>query len=251
MSNASGTGLGWLGIARLGLVQSSLGAIVVLTTSTINRVMIVELSLLAVIPGLLVAWHYALQVLRPRWGTWLRYRWHAYAMDHRRHGNTGCGRLSRSSRGLAHGRELLGRHDARRNRLYAHRHRRRCGGNIASCPDGGNRGADPQARRRNHRLDHDDRGLHHHLGGGGKAARPVQPRPARLGGRDHHRNGICGEHARRPRHRAQACQGPHGQGIRHRFRGGHRQRLGRCRCAPLRHLHLHVHAGLQRTGPDP
>jgi MFS transporter, BCD family, chlorophyll transporter len=60
--------LGWPGIARLGLIQTSLGAIVVLTTSTINRVMIVELSFAAVIPGLLVAWHYALQVLRPRWG---------------------------------------------------------------------------------------------------------------------------------------------------------------------------------------
>ena len=63
-----GKSLGWLGIARLGLVQTALGAIVVLTTSTINRVMIVELSLLAVIPGILVAWHYALQVLRPKWG---------------------------------------------------------------------------------------------------------------------------------------------------------------------------------------
>jgi MFS transporter, BCD family, chlorophyll transporter len=60
--------LGWLGIARLGLVQTALGAIVVLTTSTINRVMIVELSFLAIVPGTLVAWHYALQVLRPKWG---------------------------------------------------------------------------------------------------------------------------------------------------------------------------------------
>lgn len=60
--------LGWSGIARLGLVQTALGAIVVLTTSTINRVMIVELSFLAIIPGLLVAWHYALQMLRPKWG---------------------------------------------------------------------------------------------------------------------------------------------------------------------------------------
>jgi BCD family chlorophyll transporter-like MFS transporter len=60
--------LGWFGIFRLGLVQTALGAIVVLTTSTINRVMIVELSFMAVIPGVLVAWHYALQVLRPRWG---------------------------------------------------------------------------------------------------------------------------------------------------------------------------------------
>ena len=60
--------LGWLGIARFGLVQASLGSIVVLTTTTINRVMVVELSMLAIIPGLLVAWHYGLQVLRPRWG---------------------------------------------------------------------------------------------------------------------------------------------------------------------------------------
>jgi BCD family chlorophyll transporter-like MFS transporter len=65
MNNKS---LGWLGIARLGLVQTSLGSIVVLTTTTINRVMVVELSMMAIIPGLLVAWHYALQVLRPRWG---------------------------------------------------------------------------------------------------------------------------------------------------------------------------------------
>jgi BCD family chlorophyll transporter-like MFS transporter len=60
--------LGWLGIVRLGLVQTGLGAIVVLTTSTINRVMVVELALPAILPGLLVALHYAVQVLRPRWG---------------------------------------------------------------------------------------------------------------------------------------------------------------------------------------
>jgi MFS transporter, BCD family, chlorophyll transporter len=68
MQNVISNGLGWFGIIRLGLVQTALGAIVVLTTSTINRVMIVELSMLAIIPGLLVAWHYALQILRPRWG---------------------------------------------------------------------------------------------------------------------------------------------------------------------------------------
>jgi len=60
--------LGWIGIIRLGLVQTALGSIVVLTTSTINRVMVVELALAAAIPGALVAWHYALQFLRPRWG---------------------------------------------------------------------------------------------------------------------------------------------------------------------------------------
>jgi len=60
--------LGWLGILRLGLVQTSLGAVVVLTTSAINRVMVVELALAATVPGLLVGLHYAMQVLRPRMG---------------------------------------------------------------------------------------------------------------------------------------------------------------------------------------
>jgi len=68
MAGAQPLPLGWLGIVRLGLVQTALGAIVVLTTSTINRIMVVELALPAVLPGLLVALHYAVQVLRPRWG---------------------------------------------------------------------------------------------------------------------------------------------------------------------------------------
>ncbi|MBA9067017.1 BCD family chlorophyll transporter-like MFS transporter [Methylobacterium sp. RAS18] len=58
----------WLQIVRLGLVQTALGAVVVLMTSTINRVMVVELALPAIVPGALVALHYATQVLRPRWG---------------------------------------------------------------------------------------------------------------------------------------------------------------------------------------
>ena len=61
-------GLSWLGIIRLGLVQTSLGAIVILTTSTMNRVMVVELALPAMLPGALVAFHYAIQMLRPRFG---------------------------------------------------------------------------------------------------------------------------------------------------------------------------------------
>jgi len=60
--------LGWLGIFRLGVVQTALGAIVVLTTATMNRVMVVELTMPAMLPGALVGLHYALQVLRPRWG---------------------------------------------------------------------------------------------------------------------------------------------------------------------------------------
>ena len=63
----SGT-IGWIGIIRLGMVQTSLGAIVVLTTATLNRVMVVELALPAMLPGALVAIHYAVQTLRPRWG---------------------------------------------------------------------------------------------------------------------------------------------------------------------------------------
>ncbi len=62
------TGLSWLSIARLGLVQLCLGGIVVLTTSTLNRLMVVELSLPAVLPGLLVGLHYAIQITRPNWG---------------------------------------------------------------------------------------------------------------------------------------------------------------------------------------
>ena len=60
--------LSWFGIVRLGLVQTGLGAIVVLTTSTLNRVMVVELAMPAILPGALVAIHYALQVFRPAWG---------------------------------------------------------------------------------------------------------------------------------------------------------------------------------------
>ena len=66
MSGAAG--LSWGGIARLGLVQAMLGAVVVLTTSTLNRVMVVELALPALLPGLLVALHHAVQLTRPRMG---------------------------------------------------------------------------------------------------------------------------------------------------------------------------------------
>ncbi|GAN77248.1 BCD family MFS transporter [Acidisphaera rubrifaciens] len=64
----SGRGAGWVIIARLGLVQASIGAVVVLATSTMNRVMVVELAMPALLPGALVALHYMIQVLRPRLG---------------------------------------------------------------------------------------------------------------------------------------------------------------------------------------
>jgi len=60
--------LRWPGIFRLGLVQAALGAVVVLVTSTLNRVMVVEYALPALLPGVLVALHYAVQLVRPRFG---------------------------------------------------------------------------------------------------------------------------------------------------------------------------------------
>jgi BCD family chlorophyll transporter-like MFS transporter len=67
-AGATGAGLSWFNIVRLGLAQTALGGIVVLCTSTFNRVMAVELQLLASLPAALVAWHYVVQLTRPRWG---------------------------------------------------------------------------------------------------------------------------------------------------------------------------------------
>lgn len=60
--------LGWLTIARLGLVQSAIGAIVMLSSSLLNRVMVVEYAQVAALPAGLVAFHYAIQLSRPKWG---------------------------------------------------------------------------------------------------------------------------------------------------------------------------------------
>ncbi len=66
--SGSDDGLGWVAIIRLGLVQAALGAIVVLTTSTMNRIMVIELAWAAAVPGALVGLHYAVQVMRPLMG---------------------------------------------------------------------------------------------------------------------------------------------------------------------------------------
>ena len=60
--------LGWGGVVRLGLVQTALGAVIVLTTSTLNRIMVVELMLPAMIPGALITLYQAIQLSRPRFG---------------------------------------------------------------------------------------------------------------------------------------------------------------------------------------
>ena len=59
---------GWLTIARLALMQTAIGAVVVLTTSTLNRVMVVELALPATLPSLMIAVYHAVQLTRPRFG---------------------------------------------------------------------------------------------------------------------------------------------------------------------------------------
>jgi len=69
--------LSWVGIVRLGLVQSALGAVVALATSTLNRVMVVEIGVPAALPAALIAWHYAVQLSRPKWG-------HGSDLGHRR-----------------------------------------------------------------------------------------------------------------------------------------------------------------------
>ena len=68
MTTSSLQPLSWFGIARLGLVQTALGSVTVLTMATLNRVMVVELGLPSMLPGILVGLHYAMQVLRPRLG---------------------------------------------------------------------------------------------------------------------------------------------------------------------------------------
>lgn len=66
--SAQTAGLGWLGILRLGTVQAGIGAMVMIVTSLLNRVMVVEFALAAAVPAALVAWHYAVQLSRPLWG---------------------------------------------------------------------------------------------------------------------------------------------------------------------------------------
>jgi MFS transporter, BCD family, chlorophyll transporter len=60
--------MSWLAIIRLGFVQSAIGAMVMLSTSLLNRIMVVEYALPAALPAGLVAWHYGVQLARPVWG---------------------------------------------------------------------------------------------------------------------------------------------------------------------------------------
>ncbi|MEM1386466.1 MAG: BCD family MFS transporter [Pseudomonadota bacterium] len=60
--------LGWGGLVRLCLANAAIGGLAALTVNLFNRLMTVELSLPQLLPGLLVALHYGVQISRPVWG---------------------------------------------------------------------------------------------------------------------------------------------------------------------------------------
>lgn len=60
--------LGWGALARLCLTNMAIGGLAALPVNLFNRLMTVELALPALLPGLLVALHYAVQLSRPIWG---------------------------------------------------------------------------------------------------------------------------------------------------------------------------------------
>ena len=59
---------GWTTLARLCLVNAAVGGLAALPVNLFNRLMTVELALPALLPGLLVALHYGVQLTRPMWG---------------------------------------------------------------------------------------------------------------------------------------------------------------------------------------
>ena len=59
---------GWGLLLRLCLVNMAIGGLAALPVNLFNRLMTVELALPALLPGLLVALHYGVQLTRPVWG---------------------------------------------------------------------------------------------------------------------------------------------------------------------------------------
>ena len=125
--------------------------------------MVVELALPAMLPGALVALHFGLQVLRPRLGYGSDMGGRHTRLDHRRHGGACASAASVPQwrprgwqptrwRGIALA--VLA--------LRPDRHRRRRGRNDVARADGKMRRPGAACRRRDHRLGHDDLGVHRH-----------------------------------------------------------------------------------------
>lgn len=60
--------MSWRVLIRLCLVNAAIGGLAALPVNLFNRLMTVELALPALLPGLLVALHYGVQLTRPVWG---------------------------------------------------------------------------------------------------------------------------------------------------------------------------------------
>ncbi|MEM6897270.1 MAG: BCD family MFS transporter [Pseudomonadota bacterium] len=60
--------MGWPTIVRVCLANAAIGGMAALPVNLFNRLMTVELALPALLPGILVALHYAVQLTRPVWG---------------------------------------------------------------------------------------------------------------------------------------------------------------------------------------
>lgn len=60
--------ISWGTLIRLCLVNAAIGGLAALPVNLFNRLMTVELALPALLPGLLVALHYGVQLTRPLWG---------------------------------------------------------------------------------------------------------------------------------------------------------------------------------------
>lgn len=60
--------LNWANILRLCLANMAIGGLAALPINLFNRLMVVELAFPAILPGILVALHYAVQISRPVWG---------------------------------------------------------------------------------------------------------------------------------------------------------------------------------------
>ena len=243
--------LGWLGIVRLGLVQTALGAIVVMTTSTINRVMVVELALAG-----LRARRADGAALR-RAGACVRAGATARTSGGRRTPWIigGMAVLALGGTLAALGTALDGESSRRRaspSRVVAFlpdRHRRRRRRHLAAgaARDAASDAA-RRARRRHHRLDHDDRRLRDHGASGRPFPRSVLAGAAR---RRHRRRlrrsrsslaaaGGLGRRdtgGRAPRLRARRAAKPP-------FRDGPARSLGRAGSAPL-----HAFSSSSRCSP--